>query len=165
MDEQEKRDYLESYKADKEHGIPFFPDALFKDAVVSLIIFLILVALAYFVGVPLEERANPADANYTPRPEWYFLFLFQLLKYFPGDYEIIGVVLIPTLAILGLFLLPFIDRSAKRHFLNRPIVTVMATLSILGILLVTRRLPYTLKIVQAATVQPKTFRQVVTCTT
>jgi mono/diheme cytochrome c family protein len=137
MDEQEKRDYLESYKADKEHGIPFFPDALFKDAVVSLIIFLILVALAYFVGVPLEERANPADANYTPRPEWYFLFLFQLLKYFPGDYEVIGVVLIPTLAILGLFLLPFIDRSAKRHFLNRPIVTVVATLSILGILLLT----------------------------
>jgi mono/diheme cytochrome c family protein len=137
MDEQEKKEYLESYKEDKEHGIPFFPDALFKDAVVSLIIFLILVALAYFVGVPLEERANPADANYTPRPEWYFLFLFQLLKYFPGDYEVIGVVLIPTLAILGLFLLPFIDRGAKRHFSNRPIVTIVATLSIVGILMLT----------------------------
>jgi mono/diheme cytochrome c family protein len=137
MDEQDKKEYLESYKEAKEHGIPFFPDALFKDAVVSLIIFLILVGLAYFVGAPLDERANPADANYTPRPEWYFLFLFQLLKYFPGQYEVIGVVIIPTLAMLGLFLLPFIDRSAKRHFLNRRLVTIVAALSILGILLLT----------------------------
>jgi mono/diheme cytochrome c family protein len=137
MNDQEKREYLENYEEAKKKGIPFFPDALFKDAVVSLIIFLILIALAYFVGVPLEERANPADANYTPRPEWYFLFLFQLLKYFPGDYEVIGVVVIPTLAILGLFLLPFIDRSAKRHFLARPAVTTVFTLSILGILLLT----------------------------
>jgi len=137
MDEQEKKEYLESYKKAKEHGIPFFPDALFKDAVISLIIFLILVALAYFVGVPAEERANPADANYTPRPEWYFLFLFQLLKYFPGNYEVIGVIIIPTLAVLGLFLLPLIDRGPKRHFLNRPVITVVVILSVLGFFLLT----------------------------
>ncbi len=100
MDEKERQEYLEQYKKDKEKGVPFYPDVLFKDAVISLIIFLILIALAYFVGAPLEERADPADTNYTPRPEWYFLFLFQLLKYFPGQLEVIGVVVIPTLAII-----------------------------------------------------------------
>jgi quinol-cytochrome oxidoreductase complex cytochrome b subunit len=84
MNDQEKRDYLEGYQAKKAKGRPFFPDILFKDAVVSLFVLLVLVALSYFVGAPLESRANPNDAAYTPRPEWYFLFLFQLLKYFPG---------------------------------------------------------------------------------
>ena len=106
MDENQKQSYLEKYKKRKEQGVPFFPDILFKDAVVSLIIFLLLAALSYFVGAPLEERANPADANYTPRPEWYFLFLFQLLKYFPGSIEVLGVVVLPALAIILLFLLP-----------------------------------------------------------
>ena len=120
MNEQQKKTILERYKKEKEKGVPFFPDILFKDAVVSLVVFLILVALAYFVGAPLEERANPSDANYTPRPEWYFLFLFQLLKYFPGELEVVGVVLLPTLAILGLFILPFVDKKMDRHFSSRP---------------------------------------------
>jgi quinol-cytochrome oxidoreductase complex cytochrome b subunit len=96
MNEQEKQEYLERYKVAKEKGVPFFPDILFKDAVVVLFIFLILAALAYFLGAPLEARADPADTNYTPRPEWYFLFLFQLLKYFPGSLEFLGVVVLPT---------------------------------------------------------------------
>ncbi len=119
MDEKEKQEYLKKYKQAKEKGIRFFPDALFKDAVVSLVVFLILVALAYFVGSPLEEQANPGDASYTPKPEWYFLFLFQLLKYFPGALEVIGVVVIPTLAVIILFLLPFLDRHPRRHFTSR----------------------------------------------
>ncbi|TAK11251.1 MAG: c-type cytochrome [Anaerolineae bacterium] len=134
MNEQEKKDYLDSYKKKKEKGLPFFPDILFKDAVISLVIFLALIALAYFVGAPLEERANPADATYTPRPEWYFLFLFQLLKYFPGNLEVIGVVVIPTLAILLLFGLPFLDASRFRHFSKRRWVTVLTTLGMLGII-------------------------------
>ncbi len=84
MNEKEKQDYLEQYHQEKEKGLPFFPDIIFKDTIVILVVFLILVALAYFKGAPLEARANPADSTYTPRPEWYFLFLFQLLKYFPG---------------------------------------------------------------------------------
>src|SRR3972149_2097109 len=96
-------------------GVPFFPDIVFKDAVISLFLFLILLALAYFIGAPLEARANPADTTYTPRPEWYFLFLFQLLKYFPGELEVVGVVVLPTIAIILLFLLPFLDRSSRRH--------------------------------------------------
>jgi mono/diheme cytochrome c family protein len=139
MDEQQKQEYLEGYKKAKEKGVPFFPDAIFKDAVVSLVIFLILVALAYFIGAPLEERANPADANYTPRPEWYFLFLFQLLKYFPGNLEVIGVFVLPSLVVILLIALPFIDRSPFRHFLKRPWVTGITVIFILGVVFLSVR--------------------------
>src|SRR4030067_3540139 len=97
MNEQEKKDYLERYHQAKEKGVPFFPDILFKDALVSILIFLALVALAHFAGGPLEAKADPSDSSYTPKPEWYFLFLFQLLKYFPPNLEVVGVVVIPTL--------------------------------------------------------------------
>ncbi len=133
MNDKEKQEYLESYKHAKEKGVPFFPDIIFKDAVVVLIVFLILVALTYFIGAPLEARADPADTTYTPRPEWYFLFLFQLLKYFPGNLEVLGVVLLPGLVILLIFLLPFLDRSSKRHFSHRPVVMGLTTIMVLGI--------------------------------
>jgi mono/diheme cytochrome c family protein len=119
MNDQEKKDYLEKYHEAKKKGVPFFPDIIFKDAVASLVVFLILVALAYFVGAALEARANPADTSYTPRPEWYFLFLFQLLKYFPGNLEVIGVIVIPTIGLLTLLLLPWIDRKPQRDFRSR----------------------------------------------
>lgn len=137
MNKEEQQAYLERYQREKENGVPFFPDALFKDAVVSLIVFIILVALAYFKGAPLEARADPADTTYTPRPEWYFLFLFQLLKYFPGNLEVIGVFVIPTITILILFFLPLLDRSPKRHFLSRPIVSGVTTLVMVAIVFLT----------------------------
>ena len=137
MNDKEKQDYLEKYHEQKEHGEPFFPDAIFKDAVVMLLMFLTLAALAYWAGAPLEARADPADSSYTPRPEWYFLFLFQLLKYFPGNLEIIGVVVIPTLAILALFALPFLDRSPRRHFLRRPVVTGITAFMMAGVIFLT----------------------------
>ncbi len=137
MNEQEKQEYLKKYHEDKENGVPFYPNIIFKDVIVALIIFLLLIGLAYFLGASLEARANPADTTYTPRPEWYFLFLFQLLKYFPGKFEFVGVVLIPTLAILVLFFLPFLDRNTRRHFLDRPIVTVITVLAVAGIIILT----------------------------
>jgi len=139
MDEQKKREYHEKYQKEKEKGIFFFPDLLFKDAIVSLLLFVVLVLLAYFVGAPLEEQANPADTNYTPRPEWYFIFLFQLLKYFPGSIEVIGVIFIPTLAILVLAALPLLDRGSKRHFLNRKLwvgITAILAVGITGLTIV-----------------------------
>ena len=137
MNKEEKQAYLENYAEAKKKGVPFFPDVIFKDMVISLIIFLVLVALAYLVGAPLEERANPADATYTPRPEWYFVFLFQLLKYFPGDLEVIGVFILPSLAILLLFVLPLLDSSKRRHPLGRPIVIGGVSLVMAGIVLLT----------------------------
>jgi len=135
MNENEKQEYLEKYEQEKKKGLPFFPDILFKDAVISLVVFLILVALAYFLGAPLEPQANPADSNYTPRPEWYFMFLFQLLKYFPGTLEVIGVFIIPTLAIILLFVLPLLDRSPRRHFLSRPVVITVTVLALVGVVI------------------------------
>ena len=130
MKPEEKQEYLEKYKRQKEGGVPFFPDIIFKDAVIALVVFLGLIALAAFLGAPLEARADPGDSTYTPRPEWYFLFLFQFLKYFPGKLEVIGAFLVPTLLILGLLALPFLDRSSRRHFAGRPLV--MATTGIVG---------------------------------
>ncbi len=137
MNDKEKQEYLEKYHEEKEHGVPFYPNIIFKDVIVAFIIFLILVALASILGAPLEARANPADTSYTPRPEWYFLFLFQLLKYFPGKLEIVGVVLIPLIAILVLFFLPLLDRSTRRHFRDRPIVTGVTILAVAGIVTLT----------------------------
>jgi len=133
MNKQEQEAYKEKYKKAKEKGVPFFPDIIFKDTVVSLIVFIILVALVYFLGAPLEERANPSDTNYTPRPEWYFLFLFQLLKYFPGNLEVVGAMILPGLFITFLLLLPFIDKSPYRHYFKRPFASIMAVLVVAGI--------------------------------
>jgi mono/diheme cytochrome c family protein len=133
MNDKEKQDYLDEYGREKQQGELFFPDSLVRDALVSLAIFLVLVALAYFVGAPLEARADPSDAAYTPRPEWYFLFLFQLLKKFPGRLEVVGVIVLPTLVLAALVLLPFLDRSPKRHFLNRPVFSGAALLVVLAV--------------------------------
>src|SRR4030067_1915334 len=111
MNEQEKEAYDKKYKEAKEKVVPFFPDIIFKDTIVVLILFVILVALVYFIGAPVEARANPNDTSYTPRPEWYFLFLFQLLKYFPGNLEVIGAMILPGFFVLLLLALPFLDRD------------------------------------------------------
>jgi mono/diheme cytochrome c family protein len=137
MNEQEKQAYLEHYKELKKKGELFFPYDIFKDAVVSLLVLVVLVALAYFVGTPTEARANPADTSYLPRPEWYFLFLFQMLKYFPGNLEVIGVVVVPGIVFGLMIALPFFDRSPKRFFLNRPIATASAVIILGGIVLLT----------------------------
>ena len=137
MKENEKKQYLERYKKAKQEGVPWYPLILFKDAVVALLVFLVLIALAYFMGAPLESRANPADSSYTPRPEWYFLFLFQLLKYFPGNLEVIGVIVIPVIVITLLFLLPLLDKGPQRHFMNRPWVTGITSITVIGIVTLT----------------------------
>jgi quinol-cytochrome oxidoreductase complex cytochrome b subunit len=117
--EEEKQAYLEKYGQEKQKGGKFWPDIIYKDLIVSFAVFLLLVGLATFIGVAQEPRADPSDAAYIPRPEWYFLFLFEMLKFFPGQIEWIGTVVIPTLAVLALFLLPFFDRSPYRHWKKR----------------------------------------------
>ena len=89
----------------------FYPGQVYKDTVAIFVTFLILFLAAAFAQVPLERIADPTDTSYIPRPEWYFLFLFQTLKFFEGPLEVIGSVVLPTLAIITLFLVPFIDRT------------------------------------------------------
>jgi ubiquinol-cytochrome c reductase cytochrome b subunit len=89
----------------------FFPAQVFKDTVAIFVVFTILFLMAVFVRIPLERVADPTDTAYIPRPEWYFLFLFQTLKFFEGPLEVVGAVILPNLAILALFLVPFLDRG------------------------------------------------------
>jgi ubiquinol-cytochrome c reductase cytochrome b subunit len=89
----------------------FFPGQVFKDSTAIFIAFIILFTMAAFVQVPLGRLADPTDTTFIPRPDWYFLFLFQTLKAFKGSLEPIGSVVLPTIAIIALFLVPFIDRG------------------------------------------------------
>ena len=89
----------------------FYPEQVFKDTVAVFVAFAILFTLAIMVRVPLERLADPTDTSYIPRPEWYFLFLFQMLKVFEGPLEVVGTVILPTVAILALVVTPFVDRS------------------------------------------------------
>jgi ubiquinol-cytochrome c reductase cytochrome b subunit len=93
----------------------FFPWHVMKDTVMMAAVFASLFALAALVPAHLDEIANPADANYIPRPEWYFLSLFQMLKYFPGPLEPVATMVIPGVVIGFLVLLPFVDRGDGRH--------------------------------------------------
>lgn len=93
---------------------PFYPGQASRDVTVALVVLIALTVFAW-QGVPaLEAPADPTDATYVPRPEWYFLGLFQLLKYFPGKWEVVGAMVIPGIAAGFLALLPWIDRGPER---------------------------------------------------
>ncbi len=108
----------------------FFPGQVYRDTVAIFIAFAILFTLAVAARVPLERLADPTDTSYIPRPEWYFLFLFQMLKLFEGSLELIGSLVLPNLAILLLFLVPFLDRGrvirASRRVLAMGVVAIAA---------------------------------------
>jgi len=89
----------------------FYPRQAFLDTLAVFTAFSILFTLAVVAHLPLERLADPSDTAYIPRPEWYYLFLFQMLKFFNGPMEVIGTVVLPGLAVLVLILIPFIDRS------------------------------------------------------
>ena len=127
MNEQEKREYDRSYKASKHQGEPFYPNAIIKDALVALFIFLLLVALSAFFRAELQAPADPTNSSYIPHPEWYFLFLYEMLKFFPGDLVILGVIVLPGVVFLILFLLPWLDRRADRHPRKRPAIMALLT--------------------------------------
>ena len=124
-------------------GRAFFPWHVAKDTIMMAAVFASLFTLAAFVPAHLDEVANPADASYIPRPEWYFLSLFQLLKYFPGRLEPVATMVIPGLVAGFLLLLPFLDRGGERHplrgsrrWLSAAFISVGAgvvTLTVLGL--------------------------------
>lgn len=111
----------------EEKPLLFYPDQVFKDLVAALVVLVALLILAARLGAPLEERANPADTTYVPRPEWYFLPLFELLKHLPGRYgEFMGAIVIPSLGVLLLILFPYLDRNPERRPLKRPFAVGLA---------------------------------------
>jgi len=97
----------------------FWPDQVLRDAVAALAVLLLVCGLAWYMPAELGAPADGADAYDAARPEWYFLFLFQFLKFFHGETgEVIGAVVIPGLVMLGLFLMPLVARIRGGHFVN-----------------------------------------------
>jgi ubiquinol-cytochrome c reductase cytochrome b subunit len=102
---------------------PFYPYHAFKDTLVGAAVFAVLLTFAMLLRPPLDAVADPTDATYVPRPEWYFLSLFQMLKYFPGPLEPVATMVIPGVVVGLLLLLPFLDSHPDRHPFTRPLVT------------------------------------------
>ncbi len=114
----------------------FWPDQMFMDTVISLVVFLIIVFLSFVQPPFLDLKADPTVSTFIPYPAWYFLDLFGLLNLVPGDFEIVGALIIPGIATLILFLLPWIDRSTTRTPGSRAgilLTTVVSLAIILGL--------------------------------
>lgn len=142
MNEETKKKINARYEKELNKGERFWPDSIFKDLVVSLGIFILLVLLASFVGVAPEPKADPSDTSYIPRPEWYFLFLFKFLALYGqipllGKIEWLATVLVPGIAIGVLTLLPFIEKSPDRHYAKRALSISVMTIMVVGIVLMT----------------------------
>jgi len=99
----------------------FYPRQVVMDTIVALVMILILGALAHFAPTELGPKANPADTQYVPRPEWYYLPFFQWLKYFKGPWAVVGIVIVPTITAALVIALPFIDRRLERRPWHRPV--------------------------------------------
>jgi menaquinol-cytochrome c reductase cytochrome b/c subunit len=139
----EREQYLRDYSILKNQGKPFFPYAIAKDSLMACVTLGVIILMAILFGAELGPKADPTTTTYTPRPEWYFFFLFELLRVVkPPELVFLATVGIPTLCLMLLLLLPFFDRSPERHPLRRPIATVagiatiaaMAYLTVLGAL-------------------------------
>jgi ubiquinol-cytochrome c reductase cytochrome b subunit len=109
----------------------FYPKQLFKDSVFFLFVFVALVTVSTLAPAALGPQARPGS-DFLARPPWYFLPLFELLKYFSGSLTLIPTVLVPGLLFLVLFLLPFVDRKQERHPLKRPLATTALALLLIG---------------------------------
>jgi ubiquinol-cytochrome c reductase cytochrome b subunit len=117
----------------RQRSETFYPRQVYMDAVVMLGLFLILAVLAGTIEFPLADRADPADHTFTPVPEWYFLFFYQLLKYMSGPLEPLATWGLPILVILGLLLLPFLDRNKERRPRSRPVAVFALTMFLVTI--------------------------------
>ncbi len=116
-----------------ERSTSFYPHHALKDTIAGAAVFSLLLTAAVALRPPLDAIADPSDAAYVPRPEWYFLGLFQLLKYFPGALEPVATIVIPGLLVALLFALPFLDTGNHRHPLKRPWITSGFALILLAI--------------------------------
>src|SRR2546430_1026541 len=141
------------YKEDvKKRGKPFYPYAMFEDTVMSLVVVSVIIGLAsvwYFtsgedpktcgsgdsclLGPRYSDPADPATTNFVPRPDWYFYFLFYLLRIFKWpDSVILGTVGIPTVLLIIAFLIPFVDPRMERRLTRRPVAVIAAVLIVIS---------------------------------
>src|SRR6266550_1395429 len=137
---EERRSAYQRYKEDvKREGKPFYPYAMFHDTVMSLVVVSVIAGLAFIwhytslLGPSLAAKADPGTTSFVPRPDWYFYFLFYLLRIFKWpDSVILGTVGIPTILLIIVFGLPFIDRRMERRLTRRPVAVVAAILVVIS---------------------------------
>jgi menaquinol-cytochrome c reductase cytochrome b/c subunit len=133
MNQQEKEEYLREYAILKSKGKPFFPYAVAKDSVMMAIVMAVIITMSIVLGAELGPKADPTTTTYVPRPEWYFFFLFEVLRVIkPSELVPFATIGVPTICMIMLFLLPFIDRGPERRPERRPIATIAGILVIVA---------------------------------
>jgi mono/diheme cytochrome c family protein len=142
MNEDTKNKINERYQRELNKGEFFWPDSIFKDAIVALGLTILLILLATFVGVAGEPKADPSDTSYVPRPEWYFLFLFKFLALYGqipviGKIEWLAAVLVPSIGIGLILFLPLLDKNPDRHYTKRATALGIMTIIVVDIVLLT----------------------------
>ena len=136
----ERRAAFQRYKEDvKERGKPFYPFAMFHDTVMSLVVVCVIFGLAVIwkytsvLGAVIGPQADPGTRTFVPRPDWYFYFLFYLLRIFKWPESVIlATIGIPTIALILLLALPFVDLRRERRLSRRPVAVVAAALTIVS---------------------------------
>jgi hypothetical protein len=133
MDARQKEQYLRDYSALKSKGKPFFPYAVGKDSLMACIVLIVIIFMSLILGAELGPKADPTTTSYVPRPEWYFFFLFELLRVIkPPDLVFVATLGIPNIAVGLLILLPFYDRGPERRPERRPIAMTCMVLTIVA---------------------------------
>ena len=131
MNQREKELYLREYSLLKAQGKPFFPYAVAKDSVMACIVVATIITMSIIFGAELGPKADPTTTTYVPRPEWYFFFLFEVLRVIkPAVLTPLATIGVPTICLILLILLPFIDRGPERRPERRPIATIAGILTI-----------------------------------
>jgi menaquinol-cytochrome c reductase cytochrome b/c subunit len=133
MNQAQKEQYLREYNVLKSQGKPFFPYAVAKDAAMACVVMTIIIVMSIVLGAELGPKADPTTTTYVPRPEWYFFFLFEVLRVIkPPVLTPLATIGVPTICMVLLFLLPFYDRNPERRPERRPIATLAGILTILA---------------------------------
>jgi ubiquinol-cytochrome c reductase cytochrome b subunit/menaquinol-cytochrome c reductase cytochrome b/c subunit len=139
VNQAEKEQYLRDYSTLKNQGKPFFPYAVAKDALMALIVMIVIILLALTFGAELGPKVNPTTTTYVPRPDWYFYFLFEVLRVMKNVpiFTPMATIGVPTICMILLFLLPFYDRSPERRIERRPVALAAGILTIAAIAFLT----------------------------
>ena len=132
MNRAQQEAYLREYSALKNQGKPFFPYAVAKDATMAAIVLAMIIFLALMFGAELGPKADPTTTTYVPRPDWYFYFLFEVLRVMKNvpKFTPMAAIGVPTICMILLFLLPFYDRSPERRIERRPIALAAGLVTI-----------------------------------
>ncbi len=135
MNQAQKEAYLREYSLLKNQGKPFFPYAVAKDGTMAAIVMVVIIFLALLFGAELGPKANPTTSTYVPRPDWYFYFLFEVLRVMKNvpKWTPMAAIGVPTICMILLFLLPFYDRSPERRIERRPVALAAGIATIAAI--------------------------------